>query len=222
VTTPTMLDGIPVTAPTLTAINGRMVWLCPDGRLLPHVRGGDTDTDDKTFTQADVDRIVQERLARVKTEPPADYEALKAAKKELDDLKAKDQTELQAALAKIETLTVERDKVVAERDGAAGAVKELQLRNAVVAAAAKAKAVDPDDIWALLPKDAVTIGDDGQVTGAENAVKALLEAKPHLVGKTTVPRPDPAQGQRGDAKDYGSAGKAEAQRRFGTADQQQK
>jgi hypothetical protein len=41
------------------------------------------DEEAKTFTQEDVDRIVQERIARVKKEVPEDYEDLKAIDEEL-------------------------------------------------------------------------------------------------------------------------------------------
>lgn len=187
--------------PILIAHEGKLKWLCPGGRLLPYVAGGDDpDPPEKTFTQADVDRIVQDRLGRVKPEPPADYAELQAAKKRLDELETAGKTEVERATAQITTLTSERDAAHAARDQAITDAKNERLRAAIVSEAAKQKAVDPDDVFALLPKDAVTIGDDGQVTGAEGAVKALLEAKPHLVGSTTPPRPKPdaAQGNRSD------------------------
>jgi hypothetical protein len=157
----------------------------------------------RTFDQADVDRIVQERLARAKGDPPADYADLKAAAAELAELKKASQTELERAQA-------ERDEAKATAEAATASARQILLRASVLAAASKAGAVDPDDVFALLPTDAVTIGDDGQVTGAEDAVKALLEAKPHLVGKPTTPTgsadggaqggPGPTQLTRDDLK----------------------
>ena len=67
-------------------------------------------------------------------------------------------------------------------------------RAAVVAAAQRAGAVDPDAVFALLNKSAVTVGDDGSVTGADDAVKALLADKQYLVGKTPTPTPGGADG----------------------------
>jgi hypothetical protein len=51
----------------------------------------------KTFTQADVDRIVQERLARAKSTPPADYEDLKAKAARLDEIEEAQKSDLQKA-----------------------------------------------------------------------------------------------------------------------------
>jgi DNA repair ATPase RecN len=51
----------------------------------------------KTFTQADVDRIVQERLARAKSTPPADYEDLKAKAARLDEIEEANKSDLQKA-----------------------------------------------------------------------------------------------------------------------------
>lgn len=142
---------------------------------------------DRTFTQADVDRIVAERVARAKTEPPADYAQLQAAAKKLADIEA-------AQLTETERLT----KALAEADAKATASDErarnaLQ-RAAVVAAAQRAGAVDPDAVVALLDRSAVTVADDGTVTGADDAVKALLAEKLYLVGKPPTPTPGGADG----------------------------
>ena len=70
------------------------------------------------------------------------------------------------------------------------------IRNAVVAEAAKANAIDPDEIVTLLETDAVTIDDAGMVTGADSAVANLLERKPHLVRQGNQPPPDFDAGTR--------------------------
>lgn len=64
---------------------------------------------DRSFTQADVDRIVQERLARDRARF-SDYDELRRAADELAELKAKDETELQAAVRRAETAERERDE----------------------------------------------------------------------------------------------------------------
>jgi len=51
----------------------------------------------KTFTQEQVDRIVQERLARAKSTPPADYEDLKAKAAKYDELEEAQKSDLQKA-----------------------------------------------------------------------------------------------------------------------------
>lgn len=52
-------------------------------------------TEAKTFTQEQVNRMIQERLARAKSEPPADYEDLKAKAARLDELEDAQKTELE-------------------------------------------------------------------------------------------------------------------------------
>lgn len=142
---------------------------------------------DRTFSQADVDRIVAERVARAKTELPPDYAELQQAAKKLADYEA-------AQLSETERLT----KALAEADAKATAsaerAKNALQKAAVVAAATRAGAVDPDAVFALLDRSAVTVADDGAVTGADDAVKALLSEKQYLVGKPPTPTPGGADG----------------------------
>lgn len=160
---------------------------------------------EKTFTQADVDKIIQDRLARVKQEPPADYEDLKAKAAKLDDLEAANQSELDKLIARAETA----EKTATEAQDKA---RQSDIRSAVIAAATTAGAVDPDAVLALLPNDAVTVGDDGQVTGAEDAVTGLLESKPYLVGQAAEP-----QKQHGSA-DGGARGSGDGPQQLSRSD----
>ena len=52
-------------------------------------------TEPKTFTQEQVDKIVQERLKRAKSEKPADYDELKAKAAKLDELEDAQKSELE-------------------------------------------------------------------------------------------------------------------------------
>ena len=64
-------------------------------------------------------------------------------------------------------------------------MREALVRSAVIAEASKAGAVDPDDVAALLDRSALEIDlDNLKVTGVEEAVKELLEKKPHLKAAT--------------------------------------
>jgi hypothetical protein len=168
------------------------------GRVIPIIRGGDETEEEKaareaaeadaakpkTFTQAELDRIVQERVARVKSDPPADYEALKASAKELAELKAAGQTELEKANDRV---AAAESATAAEKASAAAALataNERLIQAAVLAQATAQKAITPEHMHKLISTDAVTVGDDGQVTGVEEAVKAFLEANPAHVGNT--------------------------------------
>lgn len=199
--------------------DGRPVWIFEDGHVLPVISGGDGPDDEKKFTQADLERIIGERLARqpkveTETKVPDDYQAtkdelaaLKAEKlSESDRLRA----ELAAATQRAETAEAERDTAFAERDTVKGESREEKIRSAIVTAAVQAKAIDPEDVLLNVlakHKDSVTIGDDGQVTGVEDAMKALLEAKPHLVGTPRKPAPDRGMGAQSDPESSTSKGR---------------
>lgn len=154
--------------------------------------GGGGDQFKAITSQADFDRAIQDRLNRQKAQFK-DYDDFKAKAAKYDELEEQNKTELEKAKEA-------EQKAQQERDAALARAEETTKRSAVIAAASAAKAADPNDVYALLPqadKDALTIGDDGQVTGAEDAVKRLLEAKPHLVGKAAMGSAE--GGSRGDS-----------------------
>lgn len=62
----------------------------------------DKPKDDKTFTQADVDRIVADRLKRERDSKFADYDELKAKAAKLDDLEQSKKTSEQKLTERIE------------------------------------------------------------------------------------------------------------------------
>lgn len=155
----------------------------------------DTDNDagnggaDKTFTQADVDRIVQERVARAKTTPPDDYEDLKAKAQKFDELEQANSTELDKA-------KTAREKAEKERDDALASVKESKLSAAVIAAAAKKNIVDPDAALALLDRSTLTLDDAGKPTNADEVLDSLLKDKPYLAATNGGRRGSADQGAR--------------------------
>lgn len=174
----------PLTGFTHARVNGKLRAIWDDGRITaPVIRGGDegeennppTDTP-KTFTQEEVNRLIQERVARVKAETPPDYAELQAKAARLDEIEAANATELERAQKRAEEAEA---KLAAATEVAA----ITSRRAAVIAAASKAGAVDPEVVAELLANsDAVTIDDAGRVTGADTAVKALLEEKTFLAG----------------------------------------
>ena len=68
----------------------------------------------KTFTQEEVDDIIKKRLARVKSDVPADYEELKSKAQKFDELEEANKTELQKATEQLEKLKSD----IAKRDEA--------------------------------------------------------------------------------------------------------
>lgn len=77
----------------------------------------------KTFTQEEVDALIKKRLARAKSDVPADYKELKAKAQKLDELENANKSELQKATEQLEQLKAE----VAKRD-AADKVKALKAQ----------------------------------------------------------------------------------------------
>lgn len=185
------------------------------GQLIPIIRGGDeTDEEkaarekreadeaaaaakDKTFSQADVDRIVQERLARDRKDRPSDDEIaeLREKAKKYDDVEAANATELEKVQKRAEQ--AER-----ERDEAKNAAKETRLTAAILAEASKAdrKVVDPQAVLKLLDRDALELADDGNPKNIAEAMDKLLEASPYLVSTGG------ANNGRRDAADQGARG----------------
>lgn len=139
---------------------------------------GGQQQDDRTFTQADVDRIVKDRLARAKSAPPADYEELKAAKARLDELETANATELEKAQKRAADLERQASDATAR-------AQEALLRSSVVAEAARKNVIDPDAAVALLDRSAIEFDADGNPTNIADAMDSLLKAKPYLTGGAT-------------------------------------
>lgn len=144
-----------------------------------------------TFTQADLDRIIKERLERERTRY-ADYNDLKKAAEELEKLK-------DAELSEVERLGKEKEQLeakMAEQAKAAEAREQehqaMLVRAEVRVSAAALGFQNPNDAYALADLSSVTV-EKGEVQGVENALKALAKDKPYLLdavdgGAGTPPR----------------------------------
>lgn len=160
--------------------------------------GGKTDDDGgKGFappqSQADLDRIINDRLAREKAKF-ADYGDLKAKASRLDQIEAANATDLEKA--------VKAARTEGETEATTRANTRL-VKSEARALAAVAQFRDPADAVAFLDLSEVKVDDSGEVDVA--SVKRLLDGlaatKPYLLvapddGK---PRGDVAQGPRGTA-----------------------
>jgi hypothetical protein len=140
------------------------------------------------FTQADLDRIVKERLARER-EKYADYKELKAAAAELDQIKEAQLTEQEKLQKELET---ERQA----RQQAEAIAKQRSIRSALIAEAAKLNFNDPNDAVALINADQLEIDDGGEIKNAAELVKQLADQRKYLVkqGRSLEPF-DPTGGQ---------------------------
>ena len=133
----------------------------------------------KSFSQEEVNSLLAAEKRRLLAAQP-DLTELREKAKKFDELDAASKSELEKANARAEA--AEKKAADAEQ-----ARRATALSAAITTAASKAGAVDADAVLALISKESVTIGDDGRVTGVDEAVKALLESKPYLVGKQSTP-----------------------------------
>ena len=128
---------------------------------------------DRTFTQTELDAIIADRLKRERAKT-ADYDDLKAKASKLDELEEAQKSELEKAQERA-------DKAEALAKAAEERAQAIALRSAIVAAASRLDFVDPEDAFALLDKSALSTTDEGKLEGVDEALKALAEAKPHLL-----------------------------------------
>lgn len=115
------------------------------------------------------------------------FKELAKSKQELDDLKtnlAKDEDAKLAKNQEYQKLLEKRDTELAEAKTRAS---ELQLQVAIEREAVKAGVTDTEAAIKLIDRSKVQVDKDGNITGAADAVKALVEARPYLItGKVSV------------------------------------
>ncbi|AWB45282.1 scaffolding protein [Paenibacillus sp. CAA11] len=159
---------------------------------------------EKTFTQAELDQIIADRIARErkKVEKFADYDDIKA---KLTDLEKAEEARKKAELTETERLQAEleeaRKKAQEAEEAKNGALTAANQRliNAEFRALAREHKIPADRVAAALKLadlSGATVGDDGNPQGVEDAIKALVEANPYLV-ETAPDKPKPIGGPSG-------------------------
>ena len=126
-----------------------------------------------TFTQEQVQSFVGEAVRRERAKF-GDYDEIKS---KLTELTSAGQSELEKANAKAQEAAASAQKAI-ERANA------MLIRTALTAEAARAGAVDPDVVVALLA-DEFSVKDDELQGDVAKAVAKLLEARPYL--RSTAP-----------------------------------
>lgn len=149
----------------------------------------------KTFSQAELDRIVQDRLARERSKYEG-FDELKTKAEEYDKYQEAQRSELEKAQTRAE----KAEKAAADALAKASAV---ELRSSLLAEAAKAdrKIVDPEGALAFLTgvdSELMELDKDGKPVDIAKAMDQLLEKRPYLVAREESARPGGAdQGARG-------------------------
>ncbi|MBU2051244.1 MAG: hypothetical protein KKH61_20040 [Gammaproteobacteria bacterium] len=148
---------------------------------------GDGLQPEQTFTQADLDRILKERLSRI-NQKYADYNDLKAKADKLTEYEEAQKDELQKAIDRATAAEAARDKALIEANN-------RLLKAALVAEAGKYGAQHPEDAFLLADMTGVSVAEDGAVIGADEAIKALIESgRLPTTGKAAAPGLDAKAG----------------------------
>jgi len=146
----------------------------------------------RSFTQDELDKIVQDRVARERKKYEG-FDDYKAAAGRLAEFEAANQTELEKAQKR----AADAEQKAAET---AATARQIALEAAIVTEAAKKNVVDPDAVVAMINRQALEFDDNGKPTNVAEAMDSLLKAKPYLVAGAGGARPNGAdQGARGGA-----------------------
>lgn len=162
-------------------------------------------SESKAFTQADVDRIIRERLERERTRY-ADYEDLKKAAKKLKEIE-------EAQLSETQRLEKERDeaKAQAEAAGAAAQAREAEINSRLIRAEVRVVAAElgfanPEDAYHLADLAGVAVDDEGVVSGVKKALEKLSKEKAYLLKtENRAPGTPPRSGGRSTGQQTSSA-----------------
>lgn len=143
----------------------------------------------KTFTQEELDKVVADRLARErkKYDKFADYDDVKS---KLAEFEKAEEERKKAEMTEAERLAKEKEeyekKAKESEESAAQALDKANKRliKAEFRVLARELGVRPDaldDAYVLADLDAVSVDDEGAVTGVKEALETLTKAKPYLV-----------------------------------------
>lgn len=129
--------------------------------------------DEKSF-MARVNREAKQQVeAQAKALGFDSAEAMQTALKAVKDKTEADKTELQKAQDAV-------TKAKADQAAALLTANQRLIKAEVTLKASELGLVDADAAYALMDRANVTVADDGKVSGVEDALKALLTAKPYL------------------------------------------
>ena len=163
---------------------------------------------EKTFTQAEIDAIIKERLEREKSKY-ADYPDLKQKAAKLQEIEDAQKTELEKLQERLGQLETQATQTAAEN-------KRLKLNAKIAQVAGQLGAVDPNDPNFVMATQAIDPDGDGADDEIKKSIEALKTQRPYLFGNKQSHlepfNPEGGPGQRGEtdaqkrARIYGSGG----------------
>lgn len=161
-------------------------------------QAAETPTEEPTDGQApqgeqqtpDIDELLKE-VKQLRREAASWRTKLRSAEEAEEQRRRSEMTELEALKADLEAERQARAQAETQRT-------QQLLRTQVISAAAKAGLNDPEDAVRMLDTSEMTVADNGTVEGLEQALAALLKAKPYLIKSTsgTISPTNPAGGQQ--------------------------
>jgi hypothetical protein len=120
-----------------------------------------------TFTQAQVEALIKERVAR-EQKKFEDYERLKEKAKKWAEYEDAQKTELEKAQERAS----KAEQAIAEMQRE---IQDEKIRSAIYAQATAIGAKYPEDVFNLADLSNIVIDEDGRVRGADAAVKQLAD-----------------------------------------------
>ena len=170
--------------------------------------GGNQPEGERTFTQAELDALIRDRLARERSKY-ADYDDLKSKAEKYAEYQEAQKSELQKAQEAA-------DKAERAKQEALGRANERLIRAEFIAAASQLQVKHPADAFALADRNAIEVAEDGTVTGVREAVERLVEnGRLPLVTRPRAPDLDGGAGsgeRSSDIRPLSEAEKAIAKR----------
>lgn len=178
--------------------------------------GGDNE-DKKSYTQAQLDHMFADR-AKQATQSAiggllqklglAKEEELETLVKTAKDAEAARLSDLEKAQKELNDHKVRADKAEADAQQAITLANTRLMESAVLVEASnpeyKFRQDALKDVWAFVDRSKLKVEDDGSISGVDEAVKAVVKAKPYMVQQATGPtgpgtpprqRTVPSQGQ---------------------------
>lgn len=162
----------------------------PDAQSPANTKVDASDSAPKTLslTQAELDALIDTRLKRERKKY-ADYDEVKAKADEYaKELEAKRQAELsevERAQEVAKKYEEEKQTLAAQLEAVKKKAEQERIRNEFTKLAAKADIEYVDDALALADLSKVSVDEDGNVSGVDEVVSALVESKPFLLKKKT-------------------------------------
>ena len=158
--------------------------------------GGNQPEGERTFTQAELDALIRDRLARERGKY-ADYDELRAQAERWAEHEEAQKSELQKLQEAAEKAEKAKNEAIARAN-------ERLIQAEFIAAASRLQVKHPADAFALADRDAIEVTEGGKVVGVKEAVEKLVEnGRLPLVGKPKAPDLDGGAGsgeRAGDSK----------------------